>query len=333
MSSTDAASSPSALLTPTAVLVVGAGRAAAFIFKALASPHYRSHFTLSALVRPTTDEKKLTARATLQSDYHVRLIEGDLTLATPDLASLLHGQHTVISTTSFLSPVEQQLSLLQACVAAGVQRFIPSDFGPDWAAFPDPNPISVTQQSKMTVQKAVEASGLDWLNVICGFFYHLTIHPFAGVDLTHLTITAPRSFDSRLTATDTDDVGLVLAEALLRNEHRQHIRMAGQTFTWQRLADVIDEEAGVKLERQVASIAEIDEKLAADGEGVLMWKFKFIQARECGTWWDEADTHNRRYGLQLKGLRKYVREQVNSGALKVGPVQPLAAAAAEAQSE
>ena len=308
---------------PTPILVVGAGRAAAFIFKALASTHYSSHFTLSALVRPTADEKKMAARATLQADYNVRLVEGDLTLAPTDLAALLSGQHTVISTTSFLSPVEQQLSLLQACVIAGVQRFIPSDFGPAWADFPDPNPLSVTQQSKLAIQKAVEASGLDWLNVVCGFFYHLTIHPFAGVDLAHASIMAPRSFDCRLTATDTSDVGLVLAEALLRNEHRQHIRIAGQTFTWQELADVIDEETGVKLERRVATMAKIDEKLAADGEGVLMWKFKYIQARECGTWWDEADTHNRRYGLQLKRLREYVREQVQSGALKVGPLQPI----------
>ena len=306
---------------PTAVLVVGAGRAATFICKALAEPRYRPHFTVSALARPTTDEKKLAVRTTLQTDYNVRLIEGDLAQPTAELVPLLLGQHTVISTTSFLSPLEQQLSLLRACVGAGVQRFVPSDFGPEWAAFTDPSPLAPTKQSKMALQKTVEDSGLDWLNVICGFFYHLTIHPFAGVDLPHTAITAPGSYDTRLTATDTEDVGRVLAEALLRNEHRQHLRVAGSTFTWAELADVIDSECGVVLDRRLATTTEIDEKIAADGEGVLMFKFKYIQSRECGTWWEVESTHNHKYGMQLNGLREYVREQMQKGELKFGPVK------------
>ena len=320
--STTASSADDAAVPPTIpirVLIVGTGRAAAFLFKALSSPAYSALFHLSALARPTDDAAKLSRRAALQRDYSVQLVPGDLAQSEAELTAILTAghYHTVISTTSFLSPTSQQLSLMHCCQLSGVRRFIPSDFGPNWTAFAPDNPIQQTSESKLQVQRALEQSGLDWLSITPGFFYCHLLGSFTGVDLAAHSITAPASFDCRLTATDEDDIGRAVAEALKRDLHCQRVVTAGATFTWGQLADLLDEETGHTFTRVTRTREDIESELAEKGaDAALMTKFAKIQVDEKGTWWPVEGTFNDSYGMQMKGLREGVRDQVKKTAAK-----------------
>ncbi|KAK9822260.1 hypothetical protein WJX74_000188 [Apatococcus lobatus] len=99
----------------------------------------------------------------------VEIIEGDFGSRSQILAALT-GVHTVVSCLSGVA-LTLQLELLGIAKAAGVQRFVPSEYGssPEMAAN-DPCMEGSVFMTKQAVRGAVLASGMAW-TILAGFTF------------------------------------------------------------------------------------------------------------------------------------------------------------------
>ncbi|PTB37606.1 uncharacterized protein TrAFT101_005515 [Trichoderma asperellum] len=100
-------------------------------------------------------------------------------LPVEDVAKALTGQDAVIAAFP-LGQGDQHLRLAEAAFQAGVQRFIPADFGSCDASDPEPQKYLPLYRKKTLVREKCEAlavqatqhgSAFSWTTVICGHFF------------------------------------------------------------------------------------------------------------------------------------------------------------------
>ena len=179
---------------PVNVLVAGYGNFGSGLLKTLTSPPFIGRIRAFVLVRPASlkEDKK---RATIDAfkGMGVRVVEGDIEQSSmEELTRTLQSNaiHTIVSVVG--SPqLAQQVRLVEAAQAAGVQRFFPSEFGVDIAAMNPDNPMSQYVQGKKTVRRMLEQSGLAYTLILnCAFSEFLIDTPYFGVDVP--TARSPR---------------------------------------------------------------------------------------------------------------------------------------------
>ena len=135
-----------------------------------------------ALVRRTSDPSKLQALR----DAGVEIVEGDLK-ERASLDGACQGVTAVISTASStlsrqegdsIESVDRQgqLDLIEASIAAGVERFV-------FVSFPDnPDNQYPLTESKRAVEKHLMESGLDYTILQAGYFMEVWLSPALGFD-------------------------------------------------------------------------------------------------------------------------------------------------------
>eukprot|EP00753_Platysulcus_tardus_P019650 PLAT7390.1.p2 GENE.PLAT7390.1~~PLAT7390.1.p2 ORF type:complete len:422 (+),score=230.04 PLAT7390.1:102-1367(+) len=135
------------------LLLVGSGAIAAAIASAASA---RDDVQLRVLVRAGTDAAKKEVLAKLGAE----LVEGDLADAG-SLAAACAGQDVVISAVSGKA-IPEQAALVHAAAAAGVRRFVPSQFGVDAGAVAASGSSCALAEAQAAIAALVRASGMDW---------------------------------------------------------------------------------------------------------------------------------------------------------------------------
>ena len=120
-------------------------------------------FTVSVLSRKGS-------KSTFPSHITVHHVSEDY--SEEELLPILKGQDAVIS---MIRPGMQKeiKSLVDACVKAGVKRFIPGEFGSNSAPETARKAVPWFQNKLDMVNhlKSKEGEGLTWTSVICGAFF------------------------------------------------------------------------------------------------------------------------------------------------------------------
>lgn len=196
-------------------LVVGAtGLLGSRVCKELASQGK----PVAAMVRNAGDDAKVGALR----DAGVELVEGDL----KDPASLeraCQGRTAVLSTASAsLSrqagdsiqsvDLDGQRSLIDAAKAAGVAKFVYISFSSNMTT---EAPVTA---AKRTVEQHLQASGLDYTILRCGFLMEVMVAPLVGFDYASGNVVVYGSGENPLSLLSMNDVARM---AVLALEHPQ----------------------------------------------------------------------------------------------------------------
>jgi uncharacterized protein YbjT (DUF2867 family) len=104
----------------------------------------------------------------------------------PSLENALRGVDLVVSTLSGPT-VGKQINLIHAAKAAGVKRFIPSEFGTDIKSLKEAGHTVAFFEPKLAVRAELQKVGLEYVLIENGFFYTFLLSPFFGVDLVRNT--------------------------------------------------------------------------------------------------------------------------------------------------
>ncbi|OJK04244.1 hypothetical protein ASPACDRAFT_57566 [Aspergillus aculeatus ATCC 16872] len=133
------------------------------------------------------------------------------------LTTALEGVDAVVSTVSGAA-VEDQTVLIDAAVAAGVKRFIPSEFGnvttnPKLENFPI---YSSMFKIRNYLQEKAAAGELSWTVLACGAFLDSVLTTPVLLDLQNHTVTMLDDGDNRISSTSLPVVGKAIA-AILQN--------------------------------------------------------------------------------------------------------------------
>ncbi|GCB20458.1 isoflavone reductase [Aspergillus awamori] len=133
------------------------------------------------------------------------------------LTSALKGVDAVVSTVGGAA-VDNQTVLIDAAIAAGVKRFIPSEFGnvttnPKVEKFPV---YSSVFKIRNYLQEKAAAGQLSWTVLACGAFLDLVLNTPTLLDFQNHTVTILDEGDNRISSTSLPAVGRAIA-AILQN--------------------------------------------------------------------------------------------------------------------
>ncbi|MFD4837398.1 aromatic alcohol reductase [Achromobacter sp. NPDC058515] len=301
-----------------AILVLGAGQLGMAVLRHLA-PHVEraAGASLSVLLRPSTAASADTAKrhdlAALGA-LGVDIVEGDLAAQSgAELAATFSRFDTVIPCTGFVGGPGVQRKIARAALDAGVQRFVPWQFGVDYDVIGRGSPQDLFDE-QLDVRDMLRAQqGTEWVIVSTGMFTSFLFEPaFGVVDLAANTVNALGSWDTAVTITTAEDIGALTA-AILFAEPRianRAVHVAGDTVTYRQVADALDRARGVKVRRHEWTVPELKRQLAADPEDALR-KYRAVFAEGRGVAWDKAQTFNAQRGIAVCGLDQWLRDHLH----------------------
>ncbi|GAB7363230.1 hypothetical protein MBLNU230_g3512t1 [Neophaeotheca triangularis] len=166
-------------------------------------------FNITVLTRTNSDSTFPPTVKVARVDYN----------SITSLTAALQGQDAVISNVNSAG-VEQQQLLIDAAVSAGVQRFIPSEFGCDTT-----NPKAAqlpVYKSKVETAKYLEAkaqeSGLTYTLVLNSAFLDWGVRVGFLIDLKNKKLTRFDGGDNKFSATRLSTVGQGVVGVLKRPE-------------------------------------------------------------------------------------------------------------------
>lgn len=179
-----------------------------------------------AIVRQESDSQAVTRLRELGCE--VVLVDlGD----AAGLSAALHGTDVVISTLSGVRDVivEAQGRLLEAAVAAGVPRFIPSDFAVDFRGHHPGTNRNLDMRREF--MERLDAAPIRATSVLCGMFTDLLKGTAPMVIAPIRRVVYWGSADQRLDFTTIADTATFTAQAALDPDAPRWLRIAGESTT------------------------------------------------------------------------------------------------------
>ena len=288
------------------VLVVGTGTVGSAVLHAVAA---RPELSASALVRPSSlaDPTRQPQLDRLRS-AGVSLVSGEYTDEPAVLADKLRGFDSVVCTLSRAMVAPGTRALLDASKTAGVRRFVPSEFGSSYHTIGYGTPMDKIVRDKLDIRDEVIASGLEWFAVESGFFCQYLLNPFAGVDLSAHSVTAPGplGWQARVATTPVAEVGRVVAELLVRDDARGVVRISAGNPSYDEVAALLERVSGRPVTRAVRDAADID---AAVARGDVAARFQAnLGAGHPGMAWEQSSAWNEKSGFKLQSWQEYAEQ-------------------------
>lgn len=300
----------------TSILVLGAGELGMAVLRNLVSRVASSSGTIvTVLLRPSSIHPHTPSKqrdiAELRS-LGVHLLPGDLADPTTALTALFKGFHTVIGCTGFVTGRGLQLKLARAVLDAGVKRYFPWQFGVDYDVIGRGSAQDLFDE-QLDVRDLLQSQDrTEWIIVSTGMFTSFLFEPsFGVVDLAQNTVHALGSWDTAVTVTTPEDIGVLAAEICFAEPRiaNRVVYTAGDTVTYGQLADIVDSVLGRKVRRVEWSVPELKDELAKDPADAIK-KYRVVFAEGKGVSWDMDKTFNAQRGIAVMGVERWAEENL-----------------------
>jgi len=282
-------------------LVIGAAELGLAVINRLLEQNPESAGSISVLLRPPADAAGEQADRHLQ-DKGLQIVHGDLATETVDgLAAIFAPFDTVVCCTGFVGGPGTQRKITAAVLEAGVERYVPWQFGVDYDVVGrgSGQPVFDEQADVRDILRGQSAT--EWVIVSTGMFTSFLFEPAFGlVDLERPKVHALGSWENRLTVTTSGDIGRLTA-AMLAHEPRirdEVVYVAGDTFSYAQLADMLEGHLGGDAERVLWDMDRLRSEVASHPDD-RMRKYRLAFARDSGVAWDKEQTFNAAQGIAV----------------------------------
>lgn len=295
----------------TTTLVIGAGELGMAVISGLLERDPASAQSISVLLRPPTDDAGERTARQLQ-EKGVDIVYGDLATDSVDgLAAIFAGFDTIICCTGFVGGPGTQRKITTAVLQAGAKRYVPWQFGVDYDVVGRGSGQEVFDEQSDVRDMLRGQSATQWVIVSTGMFTSFLFEPAFGlVDLEHAKVHALGRWDNRLTVTTSDDIGRLTA-AILAHEPRlenQVVYVAGDTFSYSQLADMVERHLHRDVERVLWDMDQLRSEVAAHPEDGMR-KYHLAFARNTGVAWDKGPTFNATQGIKVVDVPAWLDRQ------------------------
>ncbi|MCC5810994.1 MAG: aromatic alcohol reductase [Ectothiorhodospiraceae bacterium] len=296
------------------ILILGAGQLGMQVIKNLASKV--SPDTVSVLVEPgfTTSADRYKQEVTGElGGLGVEIIHFDLAEGTEEILAELFGKfQTVICCTGFVAGTGTQTKITQAVLKAGVNRYFPWQFGVDYdlVGKGSGQPVFDEQYEVRKLLRSQEAT--EWVIVSTGMFTSFLFEPdFGVVDLETNIVRALGSWDTRVTVTTPEDIGLLTTEIYLEEPRIRNevVFVAGDTLSYGLLATIVEETTGKAVKGVELSLEELDEQLSQAPDDVML-RYRKAFALGTGMWWEKSKTYNHAKGIETVDARAWLNRHL-----------------------
>lgn len=232
----------------------------------------QQHFNVQVLARKNGQAEKSTmgvaqSDAMKQAQYTrwrsagAEVVEADVTQHS-SLIPALKGTDYLVSTVPYAA-TESQYALIYAAREAGVERFVPSEFGAiyEWEQFwPTDTEHRAMARQKAFIRRVIELAGMDYTIIPAGLWpeYYL-LEPVAVMG----------DGEQKISWSTGRDVGRIIAHVLAHPASRNAVCPVAATAycSWNELLDVREKLLGRKVARNYLSNAQWKAAYAAQPEG------------------------------------------------------------------
>lgn len=298
------------------MLVLGAGQLGMAVLQALAPRMHEANETLTVLVAPQMlDAPSVQDEANLRQlrDMNVKLIGFDLSGREGELRDLFAQYQTVVNCTGFVAGAGTQIRITKAVIDAGVNRYFPWQFGVDYdiVGHGSGQPVFDEQYDVRTLLR--EQSRTEWVIVSTGMFTSFLFEPaFDVVDLKKRTVNGLGSWDTKVTVTTPEDIGILTTDILLAEPRivNEVVFVAGDTISYGQLADVVERVTGDTFVRTLWPLEKLRADLAVAPEDTMI-RYRTAFALGDGMWWEKEKTYNAQKGLPTIDVETYLRTRQN----------------------
>lgn len=295
------------------ILVIGAGELGMAVLRALAPAIGRAD-TLTALRTPASASTTSPTNDELTS-LGVRIIGVSLADEdVSDLAAHLGQFDTVVNCTGFVAGPGTQLKITEAVLRGGVARYVPWQFGVDYDTVGrgSGQPVFDEQLDVRHLLRAQQTT--EWVIVSTGMFTSFLFEPsFGVVDIERSRVNGLGAWSNQVTLTTPDDIGKLTSSILLDVPRvaNEIVYVAGDTISYGRLADIVEQAAGRPFERTAWSQAELDAAVTAAPDDAMA-RYRAAFAKGEGMWWDMTQTYNYRRGIPTTDVETWLQARLDT---------------------
>jgi uncharacterized protein YbjT (DUF2867 family) len=202
-------------------------------------------------LRVLTRQGSATATAVFGEDDRVEVVRASYS----DHAALTRaaaGADVVVSTVSGIRPVivDAQRALLRAAVAAGVPRFIPSDYSADYRSIAPGTNRNFELRREFAAD--VDAAPVQATSILNGMFTDLLTDQAPMILFDRRRVLFWSSADQILDFTTKDDVARVTARVALDDDAPRVVEIAGSQVTAREVARTMTDLTGTPFKPQWA---------------------------------------------------------------------------------
>lgn len=305
--------------TPQAILVLGAGELGSAVLRHLAQQaDVAAGDSVHVLLRPgridASDPAKQAKLVELDR-LGIGVVTGDLINDPIDsLASIFARFNTVVSCIGFSAGPGAQRRLTQAAIQAGVNRYVPWQFGVDYDIIGRGSAQPVFDEQLDVRDLLRNQDETNWVLISTGMFTSFLFEPsFGVVDLERGVVHALGSWDTEVTVTTPEDIGYLTARILFFEPriNNEVVFTAGETLNYRQLADMLDDALSRKIERVVWTQTALDEALRANPDGQIE-RYRAVFAAGHGVAWPKNKTFNYRLDMPTTGVGDWIETNLSA---------------------
>lgn len=302
----------------SSILVLGAGELGMAVLREVARMATPRNVPVTVLLRPATLHSKAPDKQRELAELRglgVELLAGDLVSdSQSELAALFAPFDTVISCIGFAAGPGTQRKLTGAVIEAGVKRYVPWQFGVDYDVIGRGRSQNLFDEQLDVRDLLRGQQGTQWIIISTGMFTSFLFEPsFGVVDLAQNTVHALGDWDTAVTVTTPDDIGLLTARIVFSEPPiaNQVVYTAGDTLTYGELADTVDAVLGRTLKREPWSVPALQADLAQTPEDLLK-KYRVVFAQGNGVAWDPAGTFNVQQHIEVSSVADWINANLKA---------------------
>lgn len=242
-------------------------------------------------------------------DLGIDIVVGDLVKSSVDeLASLFSHYDTVIGCTGYAAGINTPMKLAKAALQSGIPRYFPWQFGVDFEAIGRGGPQDIFD-AQLDVRELLRSQNkTEWVIISTGMFMSYLFEPeFGVVDLEKSAVRALGSYDTAVTLTTPEDIGVLTAEIVFYEPtiSNEIVFLAGDTVTYGELADKLEAGLNRPFSRDEWTVPVLMEELAVDPQN-MMRKYRAAFGIGRGMSWDKAGTFNDREGIKVTDVSDWI---------------------------
>lgn len=272
-------------------------------------------FTLTVLQR---------ASSTAQIPAHLDTIKISDDYPTAGLVAAFRGKDVVINCMTTLA-VADQYRMIDAAVAAGVRRYVPSEYGLDNLR-PEAQALSSVFRDKGRVQEYLRSKAkegaIEWMSISCGMWLEWSMaHDFLGMHIAEKRFVLWDDGEGLFSCTTEENTAEAMVRALKDapdDTKNTNIYLSDFAISQKQLLEAIERIQGVRYTvESVDSYDLIEEKQAAVQNGDQLAVFAlvetgFVTGRFGGHLEKEGNVMNEQLGLPEKTLDEVVSKALKS---------------------
>ncbi|MBC9914435.1 aromatic alcohol reductase [Chitinophaga varians] len=291
-------------------LVIGTGELGQAMLNSLLTYQQTHSFTMGVLIQRSRIGMDEVSQH--ENYKNVTIEAADLVKdSKADLASIFRKYDTVICCSGFSIGAGMQVKITEAVLEAGVRRYIPWQFGVDYDKIGKGSAQPVFDEQLDVRQLLRSQNKTHWIIISTGMITSFIFREdFGVISLQNKVIHALGDWQHSLTLTSCEDIGALTTAILFQTPELldQVIFVAGDTVTFEEIADKMEKLYRTKFHRVRWSIPELKENLQQEPENIFN-RYRLVFTHP-GVTWPMSGTFNAQKGISTTGIEQWAKENL-----------------------